>query len=207
MPGSLRKTCQYRTDQDERKDFHVYKNKSKDDSLKKKILPTLFEQAKTEETEEDHPDAEDASTVVKPAKKKRNRKKRKHAATEDVILSDNTIKKAKVDVEIAKEDNKPVDTNNTAVSNNKEENKTSVKKKKKKKKNKAGGPGSKEVLHIGKLAGIFEKSKKSQSTNNKKLDNSKSISDERLKAYGVNPNKFKRTLKKEFFKKAAADSK
>merc|ERR1711962_655220 len=50
--ASLRKTCQYRSEQDERKDFHVYKNKSKDANLKKKILPTLFDEAKTTEGEE-----------------------------------------------------------------------------------------------------------------------------------------------------------
>merc|ERR1719270_834582 len=33
---SLRKTCQYRNEEDERKDFHVFRNKSKDVKLKKK---------------------------------------------------------------------------------------------------------------------------------------------------------------------------
>ena len=42
--ASLRKTCQYRSQEEEKKDVHVFRNKAKDDNLKKKILPTLFEE-------------------------------------------------------------------------------------------------------------------------------------------------------------------
>merc|ERR1712098_195324 len=41
--ASLRKTCQYRNEDDERKDFHFYRNKSKDANLKKKLLPSIYE--------------------------------------------------------------------------------------------------------------------------------------------------------------------
>merc|ERR1712142_569274 len=68
---SLRKTCQYRSQDDERKDFHVFRNKGKDSNLKKKIMPTLFETPIAESTEED---SSNKASVSK--KRKRNKKKK-----------------------------------------------------------------------------------------------------------------------------------
>ena len=203
--ASLRKTCQYRNEEDERKDFHVFKNKAKNDTLKKKIMPTLFEDAKPleDDEEEEHPDAEDAATAIKPAKKKRNRKKRKLAETEEGD-GENSTKKVKVDGEEADKSKQSSTSNPTssATQNSESSQAGSKKKKKKTKKN-----NSQSVLQVHKLAGIFEKSKKSTNFNKKKPEESKTLSDERLKAYGINPNKFKRTQKREFFKNAAANAK
>jgi len=60
--ASLRKTCQYRNEEDERKDFHVYKNKSKDANLKKKLMPSLYDVAEPEVKEENEDDKEDKPT-------------------------------------------------------------------------------------------------------------------------------------------------
>ena len=218
--ASLRKTCQYRSEQEERKDLHVYKNKSRDDYLKKKIMPTLFEDAKpAEEEEEGHPDAEDAKEEVKPTKKKRNRKKRKQPAEEgEEDKEENAAKKPKTD------ENDEVTGSSTFSEISPSEIKADDKvdqgsgKNKKKKKPKKKTTGAQGVIQINKIAGIFEKSQKPannsntfkksfKSTKQKKPEDSKSLSDERLKAYGVNPNKFKREKKKEFFKKAALETK
>merc|ERR1712112_549959 len=76
---SLRKTCQYRNEEDERKDFHVYKNKSKDSNLKKKLMPSLYEVPEPEVKEETNSDKEnkpsnpvsnDKAEVSEPSSKK-----------------------------------------------------------------------------------------------------------------------------------------
>lgn len=211
--ASLRKTCQYRTEQDERKDFHVFKNKSKDINLKKKILPTLFE------PEEDTLDKEDTKTETKSAKK-RNRKKRKLPIEDVEDGGEKSVKKNKAEENVVNntstEGTKPkVATESIETEARKTtETATSPKKKKKKSKKKkdgaanTNGAANKNVLQINKIAGIFEKSKTfSKNTNKKKKEDSAVLSDDRLKAYGVNPNKFKRAQKKEFFKKAAVESK
>jgi protein KRI1 len=39
---SLRKTCQYRSELEEKKDVVVFKNKGKNVDLKRKVLPSIF---------------------------------------------------------------------------------------------------------------------------------------------------------------------
>ena len=41
---SLKKTCQYRSADEERKDFDEYERKSKNAKFKQKILPSLFKE-------------------------------------------------------------------------------------------------------------------------------------------------------------------
>merc|ERR1711874_912483 len=60
--ASLRKACQYRSEEEEKRDVHVFRNKGKNVNLKKKNTPSLFEKA--EELEEE------------VGKKKRNKKKK-----------------------------------------------------------------------------------------------------------------------------------
>merc|ERR1712032_1738271 len=68
--ASLRKTCMYRREEEEKKDFHVYKNRAKDERLKKKLLPTLYkeevEEAKIEDVGE-----KTENTKLSTGKKKR----------------------------------------------------------------------------------------------------------------------------------------
>lgn len=74
--------------------------------------------------------------------------------------------------------------------------------KKKRNKKKAAGPVRTGAIKVQKIAGFFEKGVKS--TGETKSSESSSdllqFSNERLKAYGVNPGQFKRKLKKEKFK-------
>jgi len=44
-----RKTCQYRSDAEEKKDVHVYRNKARNPALKRKFLPSLFREEQEEE--------------------------------------------------------------------------------------------------------------------------------------------------------------
>jgi len=75
-----------------------------------------------------------------------------------------------------------------------------AKKKRNKKKKKTVVKNS--AIQVQKIAGFFEKNKKSSSqvSKSEKPDDLLQFSNERLKAYGVNPNQFKRKLKKEKFR-------
>jgi len=175
---SLRKTCQYRSQEEERKDFHVFRNKAKDQNLKKKIMPTLFdESAEAAESAVKADEGSGTGTVLAPAglAKKRKRNKKKKKAEEPVT------KKVKVD---DKQEVQP------AVS---EEN---GKKKRKNKKKKNPGQTNSGAIQIKKISGFFEKNKDVSGSKTNKSDDLLQFSNERLKAYGVNPNQFKRKLKK-----------
>jgi len=213
--SSLRKTCQYRTEQDEWKDFHVFKNKSKDINLKKKILPTLFE------PEEGNHDNEETGGKIKNITK-RNRKKKKHPFEGSEMDDAKSGTKRKAEGYVANEtysdDANTKVTSESIIVESLETSEMAVppkkKKKSKKKKNvsmtsgSSGSQNSKAVLQINKIAGIFEKSKTfSKNTNKKKNEDPTGLSDDRLKAYGMNPNKFKRAKKKELFKNAIVVSK
>jgi len=213
--SSLRKTCQYRTEQDEWKDFHVFKNKSKDINLKKKILPTLFE------PEEGNNDNEETGGKIKNITK-RNRKKKKHPFEGSEMDDAKSGTKRKAEGYVANEthsdDANTKVTSESIVVESLETSEMAVppkkKKKSKKKKNvsmtsgSSGSQNSKAVLQINKIAGIFEKSKTfSKNTNKNKNEDPTGLSDDRLKAYGMNPNKFKRAKKKELFKNAIVVSK
>merc|ERR1712112_339751 len=88
---SLRKTCQYRNEEDERKDFHVFRNKSKDVKLKKKLMPSLFEEdeAKPTETNKSEADAtvktdEVEKVTIGRKRKRKNKNKQKSTVQTDV---------------------------------------------------------------------------------------------------------------------------
>ena len=49
---SLRKTCSYRDDEEERRDVAVFRGKSKNFELKKKLLPSLFKEDAEEALQE-----------------------------------------------------------------------------------------------------------------------------------------------------------
>merc|ERR1711971_324314 len=75
--ASLRKTCQYRGEEEERKDYHVYRNKSKDAKLKKKLMPSLFEEPVVEPAESS---VDNKDPTVANSKKRKRRKKSTTAA-------------------------------------------------------------------------------------------------------------------------------
>jgi len=168
---SLRKTCQYRSQDDERKDFHVFRNKGKDSNLKKKIMPTLFETPIAESTEED------SSNKASVSKKRKRNKKKKIGASEP----------SEKKVKLASEEN---------ISATVTENNGLDKKRRKKKKKNVNPNTNNSAIKIQSITNLYEKS----APQNSKTDDLLQFSNERLKAYGVNPNQFKRKLKKEKFR-------
>merc|ERR1719431_1725816 len=85
---SLRKTCQYRSQEEERKDFHVVRNKGKDINFKKKVMPTLFD-----ETEDDKGVTAAVTESTDDKKRKRKRKKKQQGVNKE---KEPAAKKAKV---------------------------------------------------------------------------------------------------------------
>ena len=207
--ASLRKTCMYRREEEEKKDFHVYKNRAKDERLKKKLLPTLFKEEAEEAAVEVSGDESETAD-----KKMTGKKKRKLEASEDEVGNDS--KKSKSE-EV---------TSDIILSNgnqNNAEESTSKKKKKKSKKKKSGSQGV--AIQTNGMASLFTQTAQNSSKkpvassqkasknfkhqknqiSKKKPDDGVGLSNERLKAYGVNPNKFKRDKRKERFKNAVKE--
>jgi len=173
---SLRKTCQYRSQEEERKDFHVFRNKGKDINFKKKVMPTIFD-----ETEKGTSTEEKESTAGK--KRKRKKKKKQQGVIKE---EEPAAKKVKVI------ENQEV---NKAGENGED-------KKKRRKKKKKTAQTTSGAIQIGKVSGFFDTGSKKTSKVQQSESNSDLLqfSNERLKAYGVNPGQFKRKLKKEKFK-------
>merc|ERR1712179_695739 len=173
---SLRKTCQYRSQEEERKDFHVFRNKGKDINFKKKVMPTIFDETEKESRTEEKESTANKKKKKPPKKKKKKKKKKKEPALKKVKVSEN------LEVIKAGEDGED--------------------KKKRRKKKKKPAQTTSGAIQIGKVSGFFDTSSKKtykvqQSESNSDL---LQFSNERLKAYGVNPGQFKRKLKKEKFK-------
>jgi len=217
--ASLRKTCMYRREEEEKKDFHVYKNRAKDERLKKKLLPTLF---KEEVEEAEIEDAGEKTGNSEPDQKLAlmGKKKRKLVASGDG--DGGSLKKSKPNDAESSSSTLGVNPNGDAVqvvsvSQIKGEETNPKKKKKKSKKNKGGSQGA--AIQTNGMASLFAKSAQNpsnkasksfkhqavKSSKQKKPDDCVGLSNERLKAYGVNPNKFKRDRRKEIFKKGAKE--
>merc|ERR1712192_84306 len=222
--ASLRKTCMYRREEEEKKDFHVYKNKAKDERLKKKLLPTLFK-AEVEEAEIEDVD-EKTEDAKLDEKLPTGKKKRKLITSEDGNAS--SLKKSKLsetDGNSSTLDVDPIgDAPVVSVSQNQGEETNPKKKKKKSKKNKGGSQGA--AIQTNGMASLFAKTTPNSSSKpgssshkasksfkdqmvkkskQKKPDVGVGLSNERLKAYGVNPNKYKRDKRKEIFKKGVKE--
>ena len=190
--ASLRKTCQYRNEDDERKDFHVYRNKSKDANLKKKLLPSIYEnpegQAEASAESGHKPEGADVEKVVIGNKKKKLGKKerqKKRKALGLIEVPTTQAKKMRINEDIISEDQPSVSCN------------------KKKKKKKGKGAVSKSVDNV-QTNSAYQADKKNPGKNKsvpeKQGSELSKISDDRLKAYGVNPNQVKRKLKSAKFK-------
>ena len=215
--ASLRKTCMYRREEEEKKDFHVYKNRAKDERLKKKLLPTLFKEEAEEAAVEVSGDESETAD-----KKMTGKKKRKLEASEDEVGIDSKKSKSEeVTSNISHSNGNP---KVLSTSQNNAEESTSKKKKKKSKKKKSGSQGV--AIQTNGMASLFTKPaqnsskkpeassqkasknfqhQKNQILKKKKPDDGVGLSNERLKAYGVNPNKFKRDKRKERFKNAVKE--
>merc|ERR1712013_268005 len=150
--------------------------------LKKKLLPTLFREEAEEAAVEVSGDESETAD-----KKMTGKKKRKLEASEDEMGTDSKKPKSEEvtsDISPSNGNSSNSDQVLPATQNNAEES-TSKKKKKKSKKN--------------------FKHQKNQISKKKKPDDGVRLSNERLKAYGVNPNKFKRDKRKERFKNAVKE--
>jgi len=176
---SLRKTCQYRSQEDERKDFHVFRNKGKDINFKKKVMPTLFDEADKASVTVEMASGEGTTAGKKRRRKKKNKQQVGNKEEEPAS------KKVKVD------EKKEV----VGVGGETEEGKKKRRKKKKKPVQSTSG-----AIQVQKISGFFEKSSKKATEPSESSSDLLQFSNERLKAYGVNPGQFKRKLKKEKFK-------
>merc|ERR1712037_779674 len=183
---------------------------------KKKLLPTLFkeevEEAEIEDTGEKtgNSEPEQKSALV-------GKKKRKLVTSGD----GGSLKKSKPNDAESSSTLGVHPTDDAAqvvsVSQSQGEETNPKKKKKKSKKNKGGSQGA--AIQTNGMASLFAKSAQNppnkasksfkhqalKSSKQKKPDDGVGLSNERLKAYGVNPNKFKRDKRKEIFKKSAKE--
>jgi len=177
---SLRKTCQYRSQEEERKDFHVFRNKGKDINFKKKVMPTLFDEAGEASVRDENGKVAEVSESKTSKKRRKKRKKKQQGQTSAEEPAMKKIKAVTAEEKVGK----------------------AGETKKKRNKKKTAGPVRTGAIKVQKIAGFFEKGVKS--TGETKSSESSSdllqFSNERLKAYGVNPGQFKRKLKKEKFK-------
>ena len=192
----MRKTCQYRNEEEERKDFHVFRNKSKDAKLKKKLLPSIYEKQEQEQKEvlvdsskksvlETEGEGNRVEKVVIGNKKKKKNRKRKAPGQSEPPTSQ--AKKIKLKDQNKSKDHQSVDPNN--------------KKKKKKGRGTAQTTSGIKLQTITAYQAIKTNLGKSKSSSHD-CELTK-ISDDRLKAYGMNPNQVKRKLKNAKFKNAA----
>jgi len=220
--ASLRKTCMYRREEEEKKDFHVYKNRAKDERLKKKLLPTLYK----EEVEEAK--IEDVGEKTEDTKLSTGKKKRKLVTPgvgDGASLKRSKLGESDSSISSTLDVNPSGDAPVVSVSQNQgEETNPKKKKKKKSKKNKGGSQGA--AIQTNGMASLFAKTTQNSSSKagssshkasksfkdqmvikskQKKPDDGVGLSNERLKAYGVNPNKFKRDKRKEIFKKGVKE--
>jgi protein KRI1 len=190
---SLKKTCQYRTEEEEKGDVIVFGRKGKSIALKKKILPSLFAEDPPEE-------------VLKEAKEKKAAKGKKKRKVEEKEKEE----------EVPKEDS---DSDKAAVS---EENDGGEKKKSKKKKKKSAAKNAadasdekkageskssaaatapaakkqKKESHKAAAAATASAAKKNKNSVNAQLK----MQDSALEAYQINVNQFKRKARKMKYK-------
>jgi protein KRI1 len=195
---SLKKTCVYQDDKDELKDIETYKSKANDIQLKKKVIPSLFNEDGTEDALETEQEKKSAKSKTR---RKQKRKKEYIAMTlEDNIsgsTEDTISKKAKYNEEMKE---CPAEINDKTV--------TEKKKRRNKKQNKhAEIPDSvsEKPKSIDKYKpSPFSKTGKfgvNKQTNKKtEVNAAMRMSDKRLEAYGIAPNTFKRKKIKEKYK-------
>ena len=168
---------------------------SKDGNLKKKLMPSLYEEP--EAAVESHKKETEASASNS---KKRRRGKKKAAATAtsaNILPSEQKseeppAKKTKPDPENVK--SKETESGESVKSKKKKKNK------KKKSSSQSQKPQNNSVIQISKISAAFNKKPAAKEQTGDLLK----FSDDRLKAYGVNPSQFKRKVRGEKFKQQAA---
>lgn len=198
---SLRKSCQYRSEAEEKHDVHVYRNKGKNSNLKKKVLPSLFETKEEQEEEEGE---------GKTAKKKRKKKKKKTNVGVNEDLSGGSVETSKDTSNESEDKNKKRKLNTqddlqtakkVKVDATSSQNATVGGEGKKKRKKKKKNPQNQQQGSSISLQGVAAFYNKSNGINKKKSFQNKAgkgakdketFTADRLKAYGINPRKFKK---------------
>ena len=144
-------------------------------------MPTLFDEAAEASVSAGQKIDQETSEGAGTKKRKRTKKKKKVvAATEEGKIKEPDSKKMKLEIEKSKQG--VTDGND----------------KKRRKKKKKSVPNKSGAIQVEKISGFFEKGKNAEKQS--KTDDLLQFSNERLKAYGVNPNQFKRKVKKEKFR-------
>jgi len=215
---SLRKTCQYRSAEEERRDVHAYKIKQKNEQLKKKILPSIF----TTDKDKEEVDPSDNSPTKTKKKKKKNKKRKAESEQNGEAGGSNHAKKARVE-------QKTVGSNSaTTPAHNSPLTKVKIEPSNAKGANfaaqnagpLAANPGghSKKIKRRHKKGRQTASSETKQPTNWDKKKSTKStadgggkpsvagsaVSNDRLKAYGLNPSKYNQAKRKEKYKNSNA---
>ncbi|CAB4067381.1 KRI1 [Lepeophtheirus salmonis] len=174
---SLKKTCQYRDERDEKADVVSYENKRGNIQLKEKILPSLFVSNSEENLE--------AERMKKSQKSKRNRKnlsKEKNQVDMEKKTTDSQ-EESNTDVKQNKstviQNNSIATTSSKAQGLNTETSKNNRKRKRNKNFTKQATSGAKNININAEIQ----------------------MSDQRLEAYGLAPGKFKRKIRQKKFNK------
>lgn len=177
---SLKKTCMYRTEDEEAADVNTFKGKKNNVTLKKKVLPSLFTENPEEELQ--------AEKDKKSAKGKKKKKQDEEEDDEEKVPPPEPSEPAKLSKSAKKRlKKKERDAKRKSTGSNAEDIEEAP-------------PASKKV----KLDCPGSTSKKNK--HNKKHDKKNEInadikmSDDRLKAYGLAPNRFKREKRKKKFR-------
>ena len=201
--ASLKKTCQYRSEQDERRDIELYKSKQNNTQLKHKILPSLF----AEDGDVDALEAEKEKKSHKSKARRRQKRKNEHflkdiADTEvkpNEKNDDASAKKATLNDELRDHETSQFEGNK-------------AKRRKKKKRNKADTESDIKKATKGGTFNNIAKNHSGMSTFVKQkqhIDKKSEVnadikmSDRRLESYGITPNTFKRKKIKEKYRQQA----
>ena len=159
------------------------------------MLPSLFEEP--EAAVEEANSKKDAGIFA--TGKKRRRAKKKNKSASNLPSGDQTeeppTKKARSDPETTE----PKESTSSESSNRKKK----KNKKNRKLSNQSQQPQKNSVIQVNKISSAFTKksdNREIKATTNQKSGDLLKFSDDRLKAYGVNPSQFKRKVRAEKFK-------
>ena len=158
-------------------------------------MPSLYEEPEAEPAESSGHNKEPSVTTVTNGQK-RKRGKKKSTATPSVEKTEEPPAKK------SKPDGEDVGANTHKRKKNKKKRKTNSSEAQ------PGKPAQKSsVIQINKISAAFggqNQAKKQNNSSKKQPEDLLKFSDDRLKAYGVNPKQFKRKVKNEKFKQKAA---
>ncbi|KAK9512818.1 hypothetical protein O3M35_001151 [Rhynocoris fuscipes] len=196
---SSKKICKLQPKHVEKNEVKIYKEKSKDDKLKMKLLPSLFKDDEEENDEEDE-EKRNISTAVDDGKVKKRSKNKRKTKNEDNVSSA-AVFTEELSNNMNEDEVKELETQTKETTESGEVEEVEVvvggdKRKRLKKKRKAETTGAMNSLK-GESSGnspVAKKKKKWQNENRSK-DPLNKITDNRLLAYNIKPREFRSKLK------------